>query len=60
MVCGIGILYKGLPENEVFLHILLILTVIGTNGVPEAIVAAVLTAAVCKALFRVQKRGAAA
>ena len=37
-----------------------ILTVIGTNGVPEAIVAAVLTAAVCKALFRVQKRGAAA
>lgn len=37
-----------------------ILTVIGTNGVPEAIVAAVLTAAVCKALFRVQKRDAAA
>ena len=30
MVCGIGILYKGLPENEVFLHILLILTVIGS------------------------------
>lgn len=30
MVCGIGILYKELPENEVFLHILLILTVIGS------------------------------
>ena len=30
MVCGIGILYKTLPENEVFLHILLILTVIGS------------------------------
>ena len=30
MVCGIGILYKGLPENEVFLHILLFLTVIGS------------------------------
>ena len=30
MVCGIGILYKGLPENAVFLHILLILTVIGS------------------------------
>ncbi len=30
MVCGIGILYKGLPESEVFLHILLILTVIGS------------------------------
>ena len=30
MVCGIGILYNGLPENEVFLHILLILTVIGS------------------------------
>lgn len=37
-----------------------ILAVIGTNGVPEAIVAAILTAAICKALFRVQKRGAAA
>ncbi len=35
-----------------------ILTVIGTNGVPEAIVAAILTAAICKALFRVQKRSA--
>ncbi len=35
-----------------------ILTVIGTNGVPEAIVAAILTAAVCKALFRVTKRKA--
>ncbi len=30
MVCGIGILYKTLPESEVFLHILLILTVIGS------------------------------
>ena len=30
MVCGIAILYKGLPENEVFLHILLFLTVIGS------------------------------
>ena len=27
-VCGIGILYNGLPENEVFLHILLILSLI--------------------------------
>ena len=30
MVCGIGILYKGLLENEVFLNILLILNVIGS------------------------------
>ena len=30
MVCGVGILYKGLPEAEVFLHILLFLTVIGS------------------------------
>ena len=30
MVGGIGILYKTLPENEVFLHILLFLTVIGS------------------------------
>ena len=30
IVCGVGILYKGLPENVVFLHILLILTVIGS------------------------------
>ena len=30
MVCGIGILYNGLPENEGFLHILLIFTVIGS------------------------------
>ena len=29
-VCGIGILYRGLPENQVFLHILLILTVVGS------------------------------
>ena len=29
MVCGIGILYRELPENAVFLHILLFLTVIG-------------------------------
>ena len=29
-VCGVGILYKELPENDVFLHILLILTVIGS------------------------------
>ena len=29
MVCGIGILYQQLPENAVFLHILLFLTVIG-------------------------------
>lgn len=30
MVCGIGIFYQKLPENNVFLHILLILTVIGS------------------------------
>lgn len=30
MVCGVGILYKEMPDNEVFLHILLILTVIGS------------------------------
>ena len=30
MICGVGILYKELPESEVFLHILLILTVIGS------------------------------
>ena len=30
MVCGIGILYKELPENTVFLHILLFLTIIGS------------------------------
>ena len=30
MVCGIGILYQALPSNQVFLHILLILTVIGS------------------------------
>ena len=30
MVCGVGILYKELPENQVFLHILLFLTVIGS------------------------------
>ena len=30
MVCGIGILYQTLPENAVFLHILLLLTVIGS------------------------------
>lgn len=29
MVCGVGILYRDLPENQVFLHILLFLTVIG-------------------------------
>lgn len=29
-VCGVGILYKELPENDVLLHILLILTVIGS------------------------------
>lgn len=29
-VCGVGMLYKELPENDVFLHILLILTVIGS------------------------------
>lgn len=34
-----------------------ILGVIIANGIPEAIVAAILTAAVCKALFRFQKRG---
>lgn len=32
MVCGIGILYKTAPENEVFLHILLFLTIIGSFG----------------------------
>ena len=30
MVCGIGILYKDLPQSQVFLHILLFLTVIGS------------------------------
>ena len=30
MVYGIGLFYQGLPENDVFLHILLILTVIGS------------------------------
>lgn len=30
MVCGIGILYGMLPENRIFLHILLFLTVIGS------------------------------
>ena len=29
MVCGIGILYKNVPEDQTFLHILLLLTVIG-------------------------------
>ena len=33
-----------------------ILSVIGTNGVPEAIVAAILTVAICKTLFKVQKK----
>lgn len=30
MVCGVGILYKELPENAVFLHILLFLTIVGS------------------------------
>lgn len=30
MVCGIGILYEKLPKSEVFLHVLLFLTVIGS------------------------------
>ena len=30
LVCGIGILYQVLPSNQVFLHILLVLTVIGS------------------------------
>lgn len=29
MVCGVGILYEKLPQNQVFLHILLFLTIIG-------------------------------
>lgn len=33
-----------------------ILSVIGINGVPEAIVAAILTVAICKTLFKVQKK----
>lgn len=33
-----------------------ILSVIGINGVPEAIVAAILTVAICKMLFKVQKK----
>ena len=33
-----------------------ILSVILINGVPEAIVAAILTAAICKALFRFTKK----
>ncbi|MGN0353382.1 MAG: ECF transporter S component [Roseburia sp.] len=32
-----------------------ILTIIATNGIPEAIVAAVLTTAICKALFQLRK-----
>lgn len=30
MVCGIGILYEKLPDNQAFLHILLFLTIIGS------------------------------
>ena len=30
MICGVGIVYKELPENQVFLHFLLFLTVIGS------------------------------
>lgn len=30
LVCGIGSFYEGLPESQVFLHILLFLTVIGS------------------------------
>lgn len=30
MVCGASILYKELPESDIFLHILLILTIIGS------------------------------
>ena len=30
MVCGVGILYKNAPEDQVFLHILIFLTVIGS------------------------------
>ena len=30
LVCGVGVLYKELPENGVFLHILLFLTIIGS------------------------------
>ena len=33
-----------------------IMGVVGMNGVPEALIAAVLTAAVCKALLAVGKR----
>ena len=29
MICGIGILYKNVPADQAFLHILLFLTVIG-------------------------------
>lgn len=30
MVCGVGILYDKLPQNQVFLHIMLFLTIIGS------------------------------
>lgn len=30
MVCGVGILYRRIPENQIFLHLLLFLTVIGS------------------------------
>ncbi|HHZ05889.1 MAG TPA: ECF transporter S component [Clostridiales bacterium] len=33
-----------------------ILAIVGVNGVPEAIVAAILTCAVCKVLFKIQKK----
>lgn len=29
MICGAGTLYKGLPEGQIFLHLLLFLTIIG-------------------------------
>ncbi len=32
MICGIGSVYEKLPGNQVFLHILLLLTVIGSLG----------------------------
>lgn len=43
---------KGIPTSAVYATIL---GVIGTQGIPEAIVAAVLTASVCKVLLKVLK-----
>lgn len=43
---------KGIAVETVYS---VILTIIATNGIPEAIAAIVLTTAICKALFQIQK-----